>query len=95
MSISSDDDLVTMRARDLVHFAVKWWQVARIGDVLPELMEQDYGGEPMQDPQAMEKLVQAVADDLSSLEVRDDGSLIFDDEPFTINLAKGQTNEHL
>jgi len=80
------------RGDELIGFIWHIYALARIGDAIKDMPELPKEADPMEDQDAQDELIQRWIDDLQVLPVREDGTAVFEQQPWIFN---GGPNEKL
>ena len=75
----------TFRGDELIGFIWHIYALARIVDAIKDMPELPKEADPMEDQGAQDELIQGWIDELQSLQVRDDGTVVFDERPWLVN----------
>ncbi len=78
------DPVLKFRGRELIGFIWKVYATARICDAIKDLPFITEEEDPMDDQGAQNNLLQEWVDELQSLPVRDDGTSVFDKNPWIV-----------
>jgi hypothetical protein len=75
------------RGNELIGFIWHIYALARIGDAIKDMPELPKEADPMEDQDAQDRLIQGWIDKLQELPVREDGTAIFDHEPWIVDVG--------
>ena len=75
------------RGDELIGFIWHIYALARIGDAIKDMPELPKEADPMEDQDAQDELIQRWIDDLQALPVREDGTAVFEQQPWIFNVG--------
>jgi len=75
------------RGDELINFIWKVYSLTRISEAIKDMPELEEESDPMQDQDAQDTLIREWIDELIALPVRDDGTVIFEKQPWIVNVG--------
>jgi hypothetical protein len=79
------EEIIKFRGDDLIGFIWHIYALARIGDAIKDMPELPKEADPMEDQDAQDELIQRWIDNLQALPVREDGTAVFEQQPWVFN----------
>lgn len=83
----NDAPVFKFRGDELIGFIWHIYALARIVDAIKDMPELPKEADPMEDQAAQEKLIRGWIVELQSLPVRADGTVVFDEQPWIVDVG--------
>lgn len=84
----SNAPVFKFRGDELIGFIWHIYALARIGDAIKDMPELPKEADPMEDQDAQDELIQRWIDELQALPVREDGTAIFEQQPWIFDVGQ-------
>ena len=84
--------IIKFRANELINYIWHVYHITRISEAIREMPELENEADPMIDENALRKLILGWVDELKELPLRDDGTVIFEQEPVLIDIDAISSN---